>query len=251
MKTQFMLALQFLTKMPFAQAQTVENRTMARSMSFFSLIGLLIGGASAALYWGLYQIFPPLVAALGAMIFAVLVTGNLHGDGVMDTADGIFSGKPREQMLEIMKDSRVGSHGVMAGVIVVAAKLALLSVMDLRTAMIALVAAPVLGRWAQVYGAARYTYIRSTGIGVFTDHVGWRELGLNSVVTVGVAVALLQLSGLIALGVAFFGTILFFKFIKGKLGGITGDTLGAANEAVEVLAMLAIVFIAHNIGGGL
>jgi len=246
MKTEFMLALQFLTKAQFAAAKTVDDRTMARSMTYFSPVGLLIGGASAALYWLLYQVFPPAVAVLGAIVFVVFAAGNLHGDGIMDTADGIFSGKTREKMLEIMKDSRVGSHGVMAGVLVIAAKFALLSSMSLTAAMIALVLAPTLGRWAQVYGAARYTYIRSHGIGVFTDHVGGRELALNSMVAAAAALALLQLSGLFVLAVGFSATILFFEFIKGKLGGITGDTLGAANEVTEVLTVLAIAFIAFN-----
>jgi adenosylcobinamide-GDP ribazoletransferase len=246
MKTEFLLALQFLTKAPFATAQTVDDRTMARSMSYFAFVGVIVGGASAALYWALYQVFPPMVAVLGAILFVVFATGNLHGDGIMDTADGIFSGRPREKMLEIMKDSRVGSHGVMAGVLVIAAKIALLSSLDLRAALIALVVAPALGRWAQVYGASRYTYIRRNGIGVFTDHVGWRELALNSIVVLIAGLALMQVAGLIVLGVTLIGTYLFFEFIKGKLGGITGDTLGAANETIEVLTMLVIVFLAFN-----
>jgi len=251
MKTEFLLALQFLTKAPFASAKTVEDRVMARSMSYFALVGVIVGGASAALYWLIYQVFPPAVALLGAIVFVVFATGDLHGDGIMDTADGIFSGRPREKMLEIMKDSRVGSHGVMAGVLVIAAKIALLGSMDLRTVLIALVLAPTLGRWAQVYGAARYTYIRSNGIGVFTDYVGWRELALNSIVAIVVAIALLKSSGLIVLGCALIGTILFFEFIKGKLGGITGDTLGAANETIEVLTMLVILFLAFNFSKGI
>ncbi len=246
MKTEFLLALQFLTKAPFATAQTVDDRTMARSMSYFAFVGVIVGGASAALYWALYQIFPPAVAVLGAIFFVVVATGNLHGDGTMDTADGVFSGKPREKMLEIMKDSRVGSHGVMAGVLVIAAKIALLSSLDLRAVLIALVLAPALGRWAQVYGASRYTYIRRNGIGVFTDYVGGRELALNSIVVIIAGLALMQVAGLIVLGVALIWTYLFFEFIKGKLGGITGDTLGAANETIEVLTMLVIVFLAFN-----
>ena len=246
MKTEFMLALQFLTKAPIAAAQTVEDRVMARSMSFFALVGVIVGAASAAVYGLLYQVLPPAIAVTGSIIFVVFVTGNLHGDGIMDTADGIFSGKPKEKMLEIMKDSRVGSHGVMAGVLVVAAKITLLGSMDFRTVLIALILAPTLGRWAQVYGAARYTYIRSNGIGVFTDYVGWRELALNSIVAVVAGIVLLKLWGLAVLGTAVLGTILFFEFIRNKLGGITGDTLGAANETIEILTMLVILFLVFN-----
>jgi len=242
---EFQLALQFLTKVPVAAARTVDNRVMARSMAYFSFVGLLIGGAAAGLYYLLSLELSSTVAILGAIIFTIFATGNLHGDGLMDTADGIFSGRSRDRMLEIMKDSRVGSHGVMAGVLVVLLRFVLLGELDSTSVMMALVLAPVLGRWAQVYGAARYTYVRTSGgIGSFTDHVGWRELALNSVVALIVGLLLLKLSGLILLGVAAAGAMLFFEFIKGKLGGITGDTLGAANESIEILTLLVIVLLA-------
>ncbi len=245
---EFQLALQFLTKAPIAAAQTVDDKVMARSMAYFSLVGLLLGVAAAGIYYVFGLWFSSTVAILGAIIFTIFATGNLHGDGLMDAADGIFSGRPRERMLEIMKDSRVGSHGVMAGVLVVLMRFVLLGEMGSTAIMMALVLAPTLGRWAQVYGAARYTYVRANGAGIgsFTDHVGWRELALNSIVAIIVGLALFKVSGLIVLGVALIGTILFFEFIKSKLGGITGDTLGAANESIEILALLVMVLIASS-----
>jgi len=121
----------------------------------------------------------------------------------------------------------------------------LLGEMDSASVMMALVLAPTLGRWAQVYGAARYPYVRSNGgIGVFTDHVGWRELALNSIVVVLLGLAFLKLSGLILLGVILVGATLVFEFIKSKLGGITGDTLGAANESIEILTLLMMIVFA-------
>ena len=242
---EFQTALQFLTKAPIAAARTVDDKVMARSMAYFSVVGLLLGVAAAGVYYVFALWFSSTVAIMGAIIFAIFVTGNLHGDGLMDTADGIFSGRPRERMLEIMKDSRVGSHGVMAGVLVVFLRFVLLGEMDSTSIMMALALAPVLGRWAQVYGAARYTYVRANGgIGSFTDHVGWRELALNSIVAAGLGLVLFKLSGLIVLGITLAATILFFEFIKSKLGGITGDTLGAANESIEVLTLLTIVLLA-------
>jgi len=244
MKMGFQLALQFLTKVPLASAKTVDDKVMARSMAYFSLIGLLIGGATAGVYYLLSLVFSSSLAILGAIIMTIFITGNLHGDGLMDTADGIFSGRPREKMLEIMKDSRVGSHGVIAGVLVVLLRFVLLGELDPTLIMMALVLAPVLGRWAQVFGAVRYDYIRTSGIGVFTDHVGGRELAFNSIVAIVAGLVLFQLSGTIIIGVALAGAILFFEFIKGKLGGVTGDTLGAANESIEILTLLMIVLMA-------
>lgn len=240
----FLLALQFLTRIPITIAHIGDDQVMARSMSYFSLIGLLIGGAAAGLHYLLCLGFSPTVANLGAIIFIIFVTGNLHGDGLMDTADGIFGGRSKDRMLEIMKDSRVGSHGVMAGVLVVLLKFVLLGEMDQTSQMMALVLAPTMGRWAQVYGAARYPYARSNGgTGSFTAHVGWRELVANSIVVLGLSLALLKMSAFILLGVALIGTILFHGFIKGRLGGITGDTLGAASEGIEILTLVVLVLL--------
>ncbi|AET68048.1 cobalamin 5''-phosphate synthase/cobalamin synthase [Desulfosporosinus orientis DSM 765] len=244
MEVEFLLALQFLTKIPITIDRMEGDKVMARSMAYFSLVGLLIGGAAAGLHYVLCLGFSPAVANLGAIIFVILLTGNLHGDGLMDTADGIFSGRPKERMLEIMKDSRVGSHGVMAGVLVVLLRCLLLGELDQTSQMMALVLAPTLGRWAQVYGAARYTYARSDGgTGSFTAYVGWRELAVNSIIAVGVGCLLLKMSGVILLGVSLIGVILFYGFIKGKLGGITGDTLGAANEWIEILTLMMMVLL--------
>ena len=244
MQTGFLLALQFLTRLPITISRIADDRVMARSMSYFALIGLLIGGAAAGLHYLLYQGFSPAMANLGAIIFIIFVTGNLHGDGLMDTADGIFSGRSRDRMLEIMRDSRVGSHGVMAGVLVVLLKFTLLGEMDRTSQMMALVLAPTLGRWAQVYGAAFYAYARNnSATASFTSHVGWRELAANSIVVLGLGLALLKTHGLILLGVVLIGTILFHGFIKSKLGGITGDTLGAANEFIELLTFLVIALL--------
>ncbi|MBI2852616.1 MAG: adenosylcobinamide-GDP ribazoletransferase [Chloroflexi bacterium] len=240
----FLLALQFLTRVPITIPRIVDDRVMARSLSYFSLVGLLIGASAAGLHYLLSLGFSPTVANLGAIIFMIFVTGNLHGDGLMDTADGIFSGRPRAQMLEIMKDSRVGANGVTAGVLAVLLKVVLLGEMDRSSQMMALAVAPALGRWAQVYGAARYTYARSNGgTGAFTAHVGWRELIINSIVAAVLGLALLRMHGFILLGIILAGTVLFHEFIKSKLGGITGDTLGAANEWIEILALLGMVLL--------
>jgi len=244
MGTEFLLALQFLTRLPVAVSGVVDDRTMARSMAYFSLIGLLIGGGAAGVHYLLGLGFSATVANLGAVIFVIFVTGNLHGDGLMDTADAVFSGRPRERMLEIMKDSRVGSHGVTAGVLAVLLRVVLLGEMETAAQVTALVLAPALGRWAQVFGAARYPYARNNeGTGSFTVHVGWRELVLNSIVVIGLALGFLKLSGLIVLGVALAGTLLLHGFIKGKLGGVTGDTLGAASEGVEILTLAVLVLL--------
>lgn len=241
---EFLLAVQFLTKIPVTVRGIVDEKRMARSMAFFSLVGLLIGAGAAALQALTSLVFPPPVCSLAALAFLVIITGNLHGDGLMDTADGLFSGKPRERMLEIMRDSRVGSHGVTAGVLVLLAKFVLLGQMPQTAQGVALILATASGRWSQVYGAALYPYARSAGgTGNFTAHVGYRELFYNSLTVLLLTISLLRFHGFILLIAVLAGTALLEWYIARRIGGITGDTLGAANECIEVLTLAVLLAI--------
>lgn len=110
----FLIALQFLSRIHLASQDVWRDEDFGRSVLFFPLVGLIIGLLLAALYGALSFILNPLGCAVLVVAFWFYVTGGLHADGYMDTADGLFSGRSRERMLEIMKDSRVGSGGVMA-----------------------------------------------------------------------------------------------------------------------------------------
>jgi adenosylcobinamide-GDP ribazoletransferase len=213
---------------------------MARSMAFFPLVGLVIGALAAFIHFLSSFVFAPSVCDLVAVVFLIAVTGNMHGDGLMDTADGFFSGKPRERVLEIMHDSRVGAHGVMAGACLVLAKFVLLGQIPTPLKGAALVVVPVLGRWAQVYAATLYPYVNpSSGTGSFVSFVGRREIALASAFALGAALLLLgPLKGLGAAGSALVATALFSRFAARKIGGITGDVLGALNECAEISGLL-------------
>lgn len=240
----FLLAVQFLTKIPVNVRGSVDEKIMARSMAFFSLVGLMLGVSAAALHALASLVFAPPVCNLVALTFLVIITGNLHGDGLMDAADGLFSGRSREGMLEIMRDSRVGSHGVVAGVLALLAKFVLLGQMPGNAPEIALILAAALGRWSQVYGAAFYPYARPAGgTGSFTAHVGLREVFYNSLTVILPALFLFRLSGFVLLIAVMAGTALLEWYIAKKIGGITGDTLGATSECVEVLTLAALLVI--------
>ncbi|WP_227761769.1 adenosylcobinamide-GDP ribazoletransferase [Zhaonella formicivorans] len=241
---EFLLALQFLTRVPVTIGQNVEERNLGRAMAYFPAIGLLLGIFLAAAHAIFSLVFASSAADLGTIILLTMVTGNMHLDGLMDTADGFFSGKPREAVLEIMKDSRVGAHGVTAGCLVLLSKLVLLGQIPQEFKGFALVLFPVLGRWAQVYAAAFYPYVR-TGPGKtsFTKYVGKREIVLASAVTLGIIIFLLRFRGVFLAGAAFAGTVLFGSYVCKRIGGITGDTLGAMNEWVEVLSLITLQFL--------
>jgi adenosylcobinamide-GDP ribazoletransferase len=235
-----LIALQFLTRIPVTLKGGVSTEAMARSMAFFPLIGMVIGALAALIHFLCSFVFAGSVCDLIAVVFLIAVTGNMHGDGLMDTVDGFFSGKPRERILEIMHDSRVGAHGVMAGACLLLAKFVLLGQVAAPLKGAALVVVPVLGRWAQVYAATLYPYVsRDSGTGSFASFVGKREIALASAFALGSALLLLgPLKGLGSAGSALAATALLARFSSRRIGGITGDVLGALNECAEVSGLL-------------
>lgn len=261
---EFILALQFLTAIPVSIRGRVEDRNLARSMAYYPLVGLILGIIAALMYALISLKLPGPVSNLAVIVLMVMITGNLHLDGLMDTVDGIYSGRPRERILEIMKDSRVGSHGVVAGVLTLLAKYTLLWQIPHQTMLFTLVIVPALGRWSQVYGSAMFSYARAEGgTGTFTDMVGKRELFWSSVtVLAAIVIGFLLQSGFLTVAVlnkevvvtalvrsgALAGTVFVCtaglgRYISGKLGGLTGDTYGAINECVEVVSLLALLII--------
>ncbi|MFZ5648901.1 MAG: adenosylcobinamide-GDP ribazoletransferase [Bacillota bacterium] len=242
----FLLALQFLTRIPVTVRGPVRDSDMAGSMACFPLIGLLLGSLAAGVNVLLSLFLAPPVCDFFSIALLVLITGNMHTDGLMDAADGLFSGKPGERALEIMKDSRVGSHGVTAGVLVLLSKFILLWQLPQDAKAISLILFPALGRWSQVYAAAVHPYARpGGGTGGFTDHVGTREVMVASAFTLAAVAVPLGLKGAVPAAAALLGTIALGRFISRKIGGMTGDTLGAISECTEVLALLSmhIVYI--------
>ncbi len=240
---EFLLAMQFLSLIPITIKGNVQEKNLARSMAFYPAVGIILGLVAAGLYTALRYAFAISVCDLAVVSFFVFVTGNMHGDALMDTTDGFFSGKPRDRVLEIMKDSRVGSHGVMAGCLSLLGKFVLLGqIPSLSGKVAALIVAPTLGRWALVYGSALYPYARGKGGGTggFTEMVGKRELFWASLTALVTAVLLLGINGLITSAATLGTVILLNKFVCYKLGGVTGDTLGATNECVELLVYALI-----------
>lgn len=241
---EFLLAVQFLTIIPVKITGKIDDRKMARSMAFFSFVGMLIGSFAAALQVVSSSYFSLQAACLFSIVFLVAITGNLHGDGLMDTADGLLSGRPKEKTLEIMRDSRVGAHGVMAGIIDILGKYVLLTQLPAGTQWAALILSVSIGRWAQVYGAAKYPYARTEGgTASFTSFVGYREMILNSLTIIILTIAIMKIRGFILLGVVLLGIFLMGRYIYRKLGGITGDTLGAMSETAEVLTLIILFII--------
>lgn len=237
----FLAALQFLTIIRLPGGFAPNEETLKGAPPFFPVVGLFVGVLVAAVDGALGFLFPVWVRSVLATILLIAFSGGLHMDGLADTADGLLSSRPREKMLEIMRDSRTGPMGVIAIVCVILLKVALLSSLATPDRFWTLLIIPVAGRSALLIVMARLPYARPEGLaGVFPLHrpslfILWSLMFL--LFFGGVAGGR---QGIAAGAASFLFAWLFAFYLRGKIGGYTGDTLGAACELTELIPPLVV-----------
>lgn len=245
-------AIAFLTRLPAPRNLIFEAGDIGRATIFFPLVGALIGLIQIVAL----QVFPVaarentlkavLIAAL-LVVVNVFVTGALHLDGLADMADGFGGGRDRARTLEIMRDSVIGSFGAVALILLLILKItAIAALLENAAAWKFLIVAPALGRWATVPLGKFLPYARkSGGLGQsITDFVGWNELVGATFLTAIILFGLLDWQNAAILWlVAVSITVLIGRLCQKKIGGITGDTMGANTEICETAVLLAAVFL--------
>ncbi len=238
----FLIALQLLTIIPVRIKRRLGNRDFAGSMPFFPLIGVLIGLVLAGMQLCLSRALPAQVTGVVLVMALTLLTGGLHIDGLTDTADALFSGKDRRGKLRIMRDSNVGALGAATLVLFLILKVSLLVALPGAVIVPALVLMPMAGRSGLLLPAATYRYARSEK-GTGQAFIGTPS-GLGVAVAVicsgALAATLLSWSGLIAFALALVVALSLGKYIAAKVGGMTGDTLGAITEGAEVMFLVVV-----------
>lgn len=243
----FWAMLSFISRLPVPArwSQGLDFEHYSRGIVMFPLIGVVLGGLTGLVFMALQPWGGTPLAALFAVLTLALLTGGFHLDGLADTCDGIFSARRRERMLEIMRDSRLGTHGGLALIFVLLAKVLVVSELALRgTPMLAaLAAACVAGRGSAVLLMYRHRYAREEGLGnVFIGKVTGRQtcvtLGLAAILA---AVLLPGMRGVAAMAVTMVAIFILGQLLKRTLGGQTGDTLGAAIELGELIFLLALL----------
>jgi adenosylcobinamide-GDP ribazoletransferase len=239
----FGLAVQFLTRLPVPLGESYSPERAAASVRYYPLVGILIGSLCAAVYWTADWVWPSLPSAMLAVVAGLLVTGALHEDGLADTFDGIGGARTRDQAIAIMKDSRLGTYGVLALILVLALKISALSQLDDRIACIALVTSHGLSRLACVLVIATGRYVGSTP-GPAAHKVSMPSLlvacGTGIAIIAGFAGSLPLASVLAALFGLAIGHACVVALVRRTLGGHTGDTLGAVQQAGEVGVYLGL-----------
>lgn len=241
----FILTLQFLTRIPINISIDVKEEDFVKGVKFFPIVGLIIGLINAFVYTVSSAAVPPSAAVILAVLSNILVTGALHIDGLADTCDGIYSARSRDRMLEIMKDSRIGTNGVVAIFFDLALRISiLLSIGEVHIIRLLLLA-PVLSRTFMVLLMHYSVYARAEG-GLGNIFIG--KVSLKDTITtviIGVIISLL-LSGYGAVIIIVFNLlliVLYKAYITSKLGGMTGDTLGAFNEITELAVIIILTVI--------
>lgn len=248
----FLIGLQFLTRIHLVKQTVWTAEDFGRSTRFFPLVGLVLGICYALVAWLLlYALGMRSLTAALLLILPLLLTGGLHADGFMDTADGVFSGRERERKLEIMKDSRVGAFGVVSFVMLMFVQFALLSDLAPMLLVPALFVMPIIGRLAMVLAVACFPYAREDGMGkTFADMADRSTVVIAALTTVALVLPWGMLPALaLVLGTIF--SLLFCRMITNVLGGVTGDVYGATTVLTEtlVLAVFSLASSDPNIWG--
>ena len=233
----FLSAVQFLTILPVPDPGWEEGR-LARSAAWFPLVGLMVGLATLAVYLIARPEFHHLAVPL-ALLAMIVLTGALHEDGLADTADGL--GAPgRERALEVMADSRIGTFGVLALIFSVMLRWNVLAGMEPDRLFAALLIAPAIGRALMVPAIALWQPARTGGAGALVATAGPREVGIA--LAIAFAVSLLAgWDGVLALAVSAGVAAMVMWLVARRIGGYTGDTLGAVCQVGEITAMLVLL----------
>lgn len=240
----FITCLEFLTRLRFSNRTEWHDDDFSRSVPYFPLVGLVMGLFMGAVNYVLVWLDTPTFMRAVMLILAELVViGALMYDGYMDTSDGVFSARNRERMLEIMKDSHVGSNAVIALVCLVLLKVAAYTCIDPVKLSYALVALFVATRSFMVLYIVNYPYARKTGIGhMFKAYAK----PIYTYVAFGLCLAILLACGLPYLYVAvatFVVCQLIAQFLTRQLGGLTGDTWGFLTECGFVIYLMFSVYM--------
>ena len=233
--TDLVIAFQFLTRIPMASI-VFETNSLPRAVQFFPLVGLVIGCSGVLLHRILLPHLNRPLVALIVLAYLVLITGCFHEDGLADSADAFGGGWNRDQILLIMKDSRIGSYGTTALVLSLLARYLLLAFLPLGHFASYFISAQILCRWSSLplsyfLPPARDRAGQGARIARLTSMPSLLFGSAFSIVAVGFALRRLSVAPMVATVVV---VVLSGWFYFRKLGGVTGDCFGATNQLTEI-----------------
>jgi len=234
-------AVSFLTRLPVGRLVTFDAADVARSAGWFPLVGLLLGAIAGGVAFLLRGHVPSMLLAVLLLVVEALLTGALHFDGLADTADGFGGGRTRDDVLRIMRDHAIGSYGGTALALLVVLKVtAYAALLEREIWFVAILLTPAIGRWSILLMTAALHYARQTP-SVVSEMGKGALIGGSFILAVAIAVSRLWCSGAAA-AAAIVVSAGFGLYCRRKIGGITGDTLGANLQLCECAALVAFLW---------
>jgi adenosylcobinamide-GDP ribazoletransferase len=238
----FFIAIQFLTRLPVPSVPNSSESELGKAAAFFPLVGVLVGAGAALVFVLLQRVLSVPASVLCATFFAAFITNGFHEDGLADSFDGFGGGWTKDRVLEIMRDSRIGTYGTLALIFVVLGKLSFLSVLPQGQIWRWLIVAHTASRWTTLPLCAWLTYARTEGQGkLVAKQVGALEVVTATATLLVVFLLLPWRAALVALLATSLLTLLSGLYFRARIRGITGDCLGAANQLTEVGLYLTAV----------
>lgn len=248
----FLNALLFYTRIRVPRSVVCNEETLSSAFRYLPLVGVIVGAIGSALLWASSLILPLSVAVMVAMIAMIFTTGAFHEDGLADFADGFGAGHNKESIMRIMKDSHIGTYGVITLICSILLKFLLISSLaksspSIENTIIIVVLAQTISRFTPVVMLWVTQYVRSEKSKATHASLG---ISASSLIVAGIiSIAPLILLGwkamALCLAVMALLIIIFRAYTKRKIGGCTGDTLGALQQIAEILFYITIFAASH------
>ncbi|WP_129596152.1 adenosylcobinamide-GDP ribazoletransferase [Anaerophilus nitritogenes] len=236
------LMIQFFTRIPIYANLEVTEEDFSEGIIYFPLVGLIIGMFMVSLYYIGYRLGGIVLGSVLCVTGEVFITGGLHLDGLGDTFDGIYSNRPKDQILEIMKDSRLGTNAALAIFLTLLLKISFISSLPIPYVYGILIVMPTFAKLCVIYAARFSTYARTSGMGNF--FIGkTNNKHVMIAILFSILIGLIHAQSLPFILVGYLFSIGYVKHITGKIGGMTGDTLGAISELAEIVYLFYFLIL--------
>lgn len=231
-----LLMIVFLTRIPIKYPYEYKEEDFVKGIKLLPIVGMIIGLVMYIPTMLDKYIDKPIIILLVWLTY-IWITGGLHLDGLTDTFDGIFSNRDRERMLEIMKDSRIGTFGVIGLLFVLFCNIVVSYYLGYKVFILV----PIIGRSAALISCSISRYARNEdGMGtIFIENCGLKEVIFALISTFLVSYILFDIKVLIVIFITYLLVVLTTKYIKTKIGGMTGDTIGFVIEVSQSIFIIA------------
>ena len=237
----YFVAQMFLTRLPSPVSLRWSEKELAASTVYFPVVGIIVGMIAAIAWFIGFKLWSENIAALLAVAATVLATGAFHEDGLADSADGLGGAFEINRKLQIMLDSRIGTYGSVLLLFVILAKIFAITEVNPAHITGTLIAAHVIARWTSLPLICNNVYVREEGTGKpFAATVNQKQLAISTVVTIVICILAIGWHVIIVLPIVAAFVWGSQWYLRRKLGGVTGDVLGAVNSLSELIVYLTL-----------